>query len=282
LNESATDLEEKEEEISPSNYSFHDSVSGTNNWYVVKISSNETIHIEEFYLRYELDWNDWEARKTGTFVMLGNLQGGEFHRSGSLAGWPDDFYIQIDIGPVNWSYKHLRPDLGGNEIFTLKMSLDLPAGTWYFVYAVFTDKGTHNMELWINTTSEANFSSTKGTDVFLYSREDFFGILNTGCHWGTLMIDGEIKFDIDGAFMGWIKPLGANGWEKLEYTDPEGNHKEMRQIDFRNRIVNRSGNLDSSAPIIGGSGKWTFKASMINCGLLSPNILLFGADIILP
>jgi len=267
------------------NNSFHMVSSKTNFWCVVKISSKQSINIEDFYFRYWYNQSAFRSREAGSLSMIGNpyQQGSGFEdkRFTAVSNF-DDFYIQVGTGPVNWSFQHLRSSQGGFQVSaTIGGSFNYLANPSYFVYAVRADEG--EMELWINTTGEVNFTVMEGKDVFLYSREDFVGKLNTGCRWGTFMVDGEIQVDIENTFIGWARILGWTGWEKIECITPQGKHRVMTQIDWRGKPVYRNGSLvDPRVLMVGQNGTWIFRMNMVNGGWGGSNVLLFGADVLLP
>ena len=276
---------EKPIEMNCDNNSFHLVSSKTNFWCVVKMSSEQSVQVEDFYLRYWYNQSAFQSRKTGSLCMLGNpyQQGSGFgDKDFTAVSLLDDFYIQAGMGPINWSFEHLRSGWEGFQVRgTTEGAFSYLANPAYFVYAVSSDKA--GMELWINTTGNVTFTLAEGDEVFLFSRENFVGKINTGCRWGTFMVDGKIQVDIENTFIGWVELLGCTGWEKFGYTDPQGRQKEMMQVDWRGSTIYRNGSLFDPwrELIVGENGIWTFEMDMINGGFLGSEVLLFGADVLL-
>jgi hypothetical protein len=266
--------------------SFHKEISGSKFWLAIKADFPEATNIT---IEYSYNYSSNNSKTNFFFDLFHGKNGGYFYGLKSWGyGYPNiDRYLQIHLGPLNWSYYHNDSDIewwaeGGY----LKWGFRNITGTYYLTYGAFTTEFTLN--LWINASKNSTFSTTQGTEVFKFERNDFFGTFNIGWRRGTFILNGKKEIQINNSLFAWFDTSNfKNGFEILKYQSPTGDYKRLFQIDTRGEHINYNFNetMDFKKGLWWGpSGKWTFKATMFNFGLntLCPNIHLFGADIKLP
>ncbi len=268
------------------NSSFHTSISGQKFWLIVKttLSDPYTVISTSHKCHYS-------SNNSKTNFIMRNYQG-EYEEestyySNELIRWFNgsnvDRYFQIGFGRFYWGRYHYDTDFinwGNNGHTFITDSGD----THYFTFIIYTNEA--HLDVWINTTQNATFSTTSGTDVFKVEREDFIGNLNIGRKRRTIILNGEKEIQINNTMFAWFETAGlSNGFELLEYQTPTGKSEYKYQVDKQGNteIINQSEDFRTNL-FLGTNGKWKFNVKMMNIGLekLYPNIHLYGADIKFP
>jgi hypothetical protein len=201
-----------------------------------------------------------------------------------------DFYYQINLGNINKNFFYSKPKY--YDWYTLIHAKLGPSynrtGTEYHTFFSYNDCKESTMEIWVNTSHNISISTTHGTEVFFFEREDFYGNINMGSRRGTFILNGVKEIDINNTMFAWFRPDGeATGFEVLEYISPTGSNKRRTQIDICGEAYNYDYNevrKFEEGLWWASKGKWIFKTTMLKIGLRKyyPTIFLFGADIKLP
>lgn len=268
--------------------SYRMNISGQKFWFSIKITFLVPTNITIEYNRYIL----CDHKTRVYFSRLWNSQNSYTYgmsRSGYYSS-DADYYYQINLGEINRSFYHSKQKY--YEWETRRHTKLGPSynrtGTHYHTFFSYSDCKESTMEIWINTSHNISISTTQGTEVFFFDREDFYGNINMGCRRGTFILNGVKEIDINDSMFAWFKPDGeATGFEVLEYKSPTGDHKRRTQVDIRGEPfnLNHSEVWDFNEGLWWASkGKWTFKTTMMKIGLekFYPTVFLFGADIKLP
>ncbi len=267
------------------NSSFHGNTSIENgNWYIVKFSSNETIHINEakIHLSYSLSG---ETRWGYTHRIFFTNLSVAFPTSVPFMGkvsHPFDRFTQVNIGPINFSKNHLVNKPSISEAGRLRFrDVTLSAGTWYLIVFVAPSE-TCKIDVWINNTNAENFNSTEGSSCFLYENEDFNGIFNIKTVPISCMVKGEKNIKINDTFIGFFYTYLSNGFGRVKYTSPNGISKESKVSYFNNKYnIFDGSDFNPIFDVINGpDGIWKFEVDMI--GVFCSTVNVFGADVTLP
>ena len=278
--------------------SFHGKTTLENaNWYVIKLSSSSPFHLEDV----NVSWGLFEkkTRRDVYAFWFTNLKSETYgwHGGWSLAD-PEDRFIHIGIGSINYTYNHLYYwDHGSDEeapgwIKWYDISHTFESGDWYLI-CIAAPTITCHWSVWINTTEEVEFAgTTEGNGSFIYGPEDFVGNLNIMGPWILVTIGGEKKIRINDTLVASFKTPPGGGLLKYQYIDPEGNKKTYLAWDWsllRVRIPLKQ-DFDIHSVIMGGSGEWIFKMGLfdwiyIGYPKIPPPVrdsVLWGADVNLP
>jgi len=286
-----TDIQPTESSLPPfieENNSFGGESKGENtNWYIVKLHSNRTIHINEIYVNMEANDTGAKWALLSRFVII-NFETGEFWTPpvGIVLGGSRllEWYLQVDIGRLNFTWNHLCEEGkgragGGYHVYNLSLS----SGTWYVVALIAPTIECH-ITMHINGTNAEIGGPSQGSTAFSLENEDFRGTLNLKTILLSLIFDGEKAFHVDNTFIGFVYfPIGI-GTAYAKYVSPEGKIGECQMWStFRETYIsNESDFYPVFTPIMGGEGDWTFYASMAVAGLGTTIINVLGADVVLP
>ncbi|MCD6447587.1 MAG: hypothetical protein J7L58_00880 [Thermoplasmata archaeon] len=253
------------------------------NYYVVKLYSNQTIYIDEIYVKIEAEQAGTQWLSTNKFLIINfesnkSLMPPEFYLM--MGKWLE-WYLQIDIGKFNLTLNHLEEKVvNGTATHTLH-NLSLPAGIWYLI-VIKAPTTKCKITTYINGTNAEIEGVSHGSTTFLIENEDFWAKFNLKTSLFSIIYEGRKTIYINNTFIGFPYFNLGTGIASLEYETPHGEERKCKVWSiFRNMNVSDDSDFYPYMPIIGGKGKWMFRASLIGMGLGNA-IDILGADIILP
>jgi hypothetical protein len=266
--------------------SLHVNLTGPRFWYIIKTNFSNPTTVTNDVKRYITSRNETVNARATFLCEINYEEGGYGYGLWSPNANPSrkDFYLQLKLGRINWSYYNINQDgdwssskgQGGSTYRNV-------TGTRYFIYAAYAAECYY--DLWFNTSEETTFSITQGNETFFYQREDFFGNINIGWDKGLFILRGRKEINVKNKLFAWFRPHGTTGFEFLNYRTPSGGFEWQYQVHKSFETITEEGSENFDKHLFNGeSGKWTFKTSILNfdkysCG---PNILLFGADVKFP
>ncbi len=272
------------------NFSYCVETEGENsNWFIVEIHANETIHIDEIYVNMAIDVNSsifrWCVFLERFFIIGEN---GKWWvppmvlmlKQGSFLDW----YFQIDMFGMNFSYSHLikKPvEAHGSCIYHV-YNVSLSPGKWYLVSMIFPTNKSH-IKVCINGTNAKLGNATEGSTSFILENEDFHAKLNLKSIPFSIILDGRKTVHINNTFIGFIYAPASiiAGVAHLKFITPDGEEKEAIIWETpRKFYIENSDFIPIFEPIVGNGGEWKFYVSMAGIGMATVNI--FAADVILP
>ena len=216
-------------------------ISGQKFWFSIKIACLEPTNYTIEYNRYIL--SDYKTMEYHSELFHGqNYLIYDMGRSGYMSSDSSevDYYFQINLGKFNWSFYHNKQKYHESESWSYSsINYSNMTGTHYFTYFSYCDCKVCTMDIWINTSHNISISTTQGTDVFCFKREDFYGNINMGCRRGTFILNGVKEININDTMFAWFQPDGeSTGFEVLEYKSPTGDYKRRTQVDIRGEPFN--------------------------------------------
>lgn len=259
--------------------SFHASFSEDRTWIVIGTNfsepTNVTIEVSQrsSYNHSDLSFMMTDIDQNGMSIGGGGGYGG--------ARASPDFYIQTKFGRFNYSYYHNRlqqPSWGdaGSSDF-------IPQCLGHCDFTIVSYGSDCNLELWINASSNTSFSTTHGTEVFAFERQDFIGTINIGCNHAIAMLNGKKQITITNSLLCWYETTWGTGFERLGYRTPSGDRAWTSTFELRGQtLFTRGSDTFDDALLWGENGTWTFNADMVKYDrspFSCPNIYLLGADV---
>lgn len=283
--------------------SFHGNTTIANaNWYVVKLSSSSPFHLEE--INISVGYFQEKNRRVRFGFLFTNFQGKYYGWTGGMCfANPEDRFIHINIGPINYTYNNLKywehgsDEEAGGWIKWCDISFTFESGDWYLICIAGVKTVSCHWDVRINTTEEVEIAgTTEGNTSFIYGAEDFLGNLNIMGPWILVTINGEKKIRINNTLVAFFYKPPGGGFLKYQYIAPNGTKKTYLVWDFSllRLPIPLKRDFDVHAPVIGveGKGEWTFKMGLchwIYIGYpikhLPPPVRdaeLWGADVKLP
>lgn len=177
------------------NNSFIGRSGGENtNWYIVELHSNETIHINEIYVKMEANKTGAKWASLSRFVII-NFESGEFWTPPveSVIGGSRflEWYLQVDIGRLNFTWNHLckkaKSRVGNTYVIH---NISLSPGTWYAVSLMAPTIECH-ITTYINGTNAEIGGASHGSTAFSLENEDFWAAFNLKTTPLSLIFDGK-------------------------------------------------------------------------------------------
>ena len=254
------------------------------NYYVVKLCSNQTIHINEIHVVIESNEVGTQWLSTNKVLII-NFEDNNYSIIPSLyalRGKWLEWYLQIDIGKFNFTLNHLQEKVVNDTTYTYTLyNLSLPAGAWYLI-VIKAPTTKCKITTYINGTNAEIGGVSYGSTAFLIENEDFLAKFNLKTSLLSIIYEGKKTIYINNTFIGFPYFNLGTGIASLEYETPEGENRKCTVWSiFGNREVSDDSDFYPYMPIIGEKGRWTFYASMVGIGLGNA-IDVLGADIILP
>jgi len=276
-----------EEMCENNNGSFHGNTSGINkNWYVLKFSSSSSIHVDELYLNFSYKCRDSRVDWSG--YIFTNSTYIDFEATIIERLNESERFFHIHIGSFNYTYDRLdRYSTGLRIIKTWRWNFTLPPGTWYLIcFAGETLESS--IEIWFNTSTNMDFLTSEGNGTFVLLPEDFLGNVNIKLGNHTVgVLNGRKTVKINNTFVGIHYSISGWGFERFQYTDPDGNTEKFLRLFIANRKITFG---NATQCIIGKGGVWKFRVDLLMFGEIFSNkyfcpgfgMSLFGADVKLP
>jgi len=266
--------------------SFHGKTTLENaNWYIINISSNETIYIED--INVNITYSNVPTYKWSVvdrFFMI-NPEKGEYWNYpvfGMLKNskWYE-LYLHLNW-PINFTYNHTtkRSQYEWTSLYYLS-NVTLSSGIWYVVCMAAPTEACH-IQISINHTNANIGNATEGSSSFLLENEDLHAKLNLKSVPLSVILGGKKSIHINNTFVGFIYAPTSIGIAYTKYVAPNGTAKEAISWDILINIntAKNSDFIPIFEPIWGENGIWTFYTSMIGTNRCTVNV--FGADVKLP
>ena len=275
------------EEICENITTFHGNTTGINkNWYVLKFSSSSSIYVEEFYANFSYKCNNSRVDWCG--YVFTNSTYIDFEATITEKLNESERFFHIHVGPFNYTSNRLaRYSIDSRTIKMWIQNFTLPPGTWYLIcFAGETVRS--KIEIWFNSSANMDFLTTEGNDTFVLLPEDFLGNVNIKFGNYTVgVLNGRKTVKIDNTFVGIHYSISGWGFERFQYTDPDGNTEKFLRLFLANHKTTFG---NTTQCIIGKEGTWDFRVDLLMFGGTFTNkyfcpgfgMSLFGADVELP
>jgi len=254
--------------------SFAANISGQSFWMVIKMTFPQRANIT-FEHNGSCSYNH---SKIGYFIET--YSQGDFQNYINFfdfaCGWSDP-EVYCHIGSLKWSFAHNKsqdfPDYGTEHFHG---TIQRGNGSWYFIFISYATNRSLSVSIHANVSG--SFAVERGDTVFALDRDNFLGGVNVGWRRGVCMVNTQRTLEIKHRFLGWFGVVSRSGFSLLSYQMPNGTSRRMFTLDFLGK------NLNTNFPVLGQSGTWRFRATMMNVALLKfyPRVYLAGADICLP
>jgi len=256
-------------------------------WCCVELHANHTIHIRELYVKIAANETGAKWLSVSRLALI-NFETGEYWTPlvdvGGVHGGYLDWYLQVDIAGLNFTYSHLNTSEGSRTISIDSVhNITLSSGTWYLI-VLSVPAPECTITTYINGTNAAIGGVTSGSTAFLLENEDFWATLNLKSAPLSILYDGSTTVSINNTFVGFVYINLWYGRGSIEYMSPEGDTGkcEVWSTFFRGSgLSNDSTFYPASTPILGSYGQWTFNASMVAIGV-GNTVGILGADVKLP